>query len=102
MKQTGPLSYKCLLPTGAVVKRHQDQMLSKGTPSHKSPSCLLPPVPMDSTSPTRTLTPTVSPPLLPQSTNPTRTNEEPVVQSSPAVCVRQSLRPRRPVKRLDL
>ena len=77
-------------------------MFSKGTPSPKSPSCVLPPVPMDSNSPKRTLTPNVSPPLLPQSTNPTQTNEEPVVQSSPAVCVRQSSRPRRPVKRLDL
>ena len=71
MKQIGPLSYKCILPTGAVVKRHQDQMLSKGTPSPKSPFCVLPPVPIDSNSPTRTLTPNESPPLLPQSTNPT-------------------------------
>ena len=101
-KQTGPLSYKCILPTGAVVKRQQDQMLSKGTPSPKSPSCVLPPVPIDSNSPTRTLTPNESPSLLPQSTNPTQTNEEPVVKSSPAVRVRQSSRPRRPVTRLDL
>ena len=84
MKQAGPLSYKCILSTGAVVKRHQEQMLSKGTTSPKSPSSVLPPVPIDSNSPTRTLTPNESPPSLPQSTNPTQTNEEPVVQSSPA------------------
>ena len=60
MKQTGPLSYKCILPTGVVVKRHQDQMLSKGTPSPRSPSCVLPPVPIDFNSPTRTITPNES------------------------------------------
>ena len=102
MKQTGPLSYKCMLPTVAVVKKHQDQMLSKGTPSLKSPSCDLPPVPTDSNSPMRTLIPNESIPLLPQSTNPTQASEEPIVQSSTEVCVRQSLHPRRPVKRLDL
>ena len=62
MKQTGPLSYRCIVPTGAVVKRHQDQILYRGTPSPRSPSCVLPPAPIDTNSPTRTFTPNESTP----------------------------------------
>ena len=102
MKQTGPLSYRCILPTGAVVKRHQDQILSRCTPSPRSPSCVLPPAPIDTNFPMKTLTSNESTPSLPQPTNPIQTREEPVVQSSSAVCLRQSSCPRRPVKRLDL
>ena len=102
MKQAGPLSHKCLLPTGAVVKRHQGQMLSRGTPSPRSPSRVLPPAPLGTSSPARTFTPNESTPLPTQTTNPTHTREKPVVQGSLAVCLRWSLCPRRPIKRLDL
>ena len=37
MEQTGPLSYKCTLPTGQVVRRHQDQMLSRTLPDTPIP-----------------------------------------------------------------
>ena len=29
MQQTGPVSYKCVLPSGNVVRRHQDQILNR-------------------------------------------------------------------------
>ena len=32
MKQTGPVSYKCELPEGKVVRRHQDQIHSHTLP----------------------------------------------------------------------
>ncbi|KAK7069526.1 hypothetical protein SK128_019135, partial [Halocaridina rubra] len=33
LKQTGPVSYKCELPEGHVVRHHQDQILIRSTPS---------------------------------------------------------------------
>ena len=33
LQQTGPVSYKCVLPEGNVVRRHQDQILSRSMSS---------------------------------------------------------------------
>ncbi|KAK7078964.1 hypothetical protein SK128_008161, partial [Halocaridina rubra] len=33
LQQTGPVSYKCELPGGHVVRCHQDQILNRSTPS---------------------------------------------------------------------
>ncbi|KAK7086418.1 hypothetical protein SK128_000236, partial [Halocaridina rubra] len=33
LKQTGPVSYKCELPGGHVVRCHRDQILNRSTPS---------------------------------------------------------------------
>ena len=33
LQQTGPVSYKCALPEGNVVRRHQDQILSRSMSS---------------------------------------------------------------------
>ena len=71
----------------AVVKRHQAQILSRGTPSPRPPSRVLPSAPIDTNSPMRAFTPNESTPSLPHSTNrPTaQTREEAVVQSSPTM-----------------
>ena len=36
VQQTGPLSYKCELPEGNVVRRHQDQIHSRSLPMFSS------------------------------------------------------------------
>lgn len=94
-RQTGPLSYKCSLPTGVVVKRHQDQIISR------EPVSLA-----ESLSPT---SPVVSPPLPQQpaefayQARPTvEVPQQPAVTSSPTDAPRRSSRVCRPVERLNL
>ena len=101
-EQTGPLSYRCVLPTGSVVKRHQDQILSRNIPSPKSPAHVISPPTEDATSPIRIFPPNEPTPSPDQISTPSTSGEGSVVQSSPTVCLRRSSRPRRPVERLDL
>ena len=36
LEQTGPVSYKCELLGGQVVRRHQDQILNRSVPTHST------------------------------------------------------------------
>ena len=93
VKQSGPLSYRCETPSGAIVKRHQDQIITRTIPSSptesfeavaNSDSSQEPviPVAVPPSTPTGVLAPSNGPTLSPG--------------------VRRSSRVRRPVVRLDL
>ena len=103
MERTGPLSYRCILPMGVVVKRHQDQMIKRSNSSPESPSRVSSNTTlMDTSSPTRTFTPNEPTPLSTEDTTIGQSKENILVQGSPTVCLRRSSRSRRPVEKLDL
>ena len=99
MEQTGPLSYRCNLPTGGVVKRHQDQILARGPLSLDCSSL--------STSNPQGFSPSkgnvvIGPELSPTpGSSPRHPIPSPKDVSIPS-CSRRSSRLRRPVDRLDL
>ena len=84
-EQTGPLSYRCDLPTGAVLKRHQDQIIS----GHISP-------PKDAII---SETPLVEIPILPK---PEVVEAQVKLPSVSSASPRRSIRTKKPVERLDL
>ena len=85
-QQTGPLSYRCRLPTGEVVKRYQDQIIP-GEPVSLEDSLQL-------TSPTATEGPSALPHQPAESTTPSRPDSLATPRRSSWVC--------RPVERLNL
>ena len=94
LKQTGPVSYKCKLPGGAIVRRHQDQILTRSENA-------VPAAPMKTTVDVSDCVPT-----------PTSTETEPIegvqkdlvsgVPDKLATPVRRSTRVVKPPDRLDL
>ena len=106
VQQTGPLSYKCELEDGGVVKRHSDQLHKRVT----SPQSLTPPLPLESPPevndnvdpPMETPDPPSSPVALPCD-SPKQAESPAVVPQSPAAPQpRRSSRNRKPVTRLNL
>ena len=98
VKQTGPLSYKCEVPSGTVVKRHQDQIIPRNIPPTQLP-VLTPPVADPAGSPAKSLVSNETTPL----SSPSNLNGgEPPSVASPSPCVRRSSRIRRPVVKMDL
>ena len=98
-QQTGPLSYRCSLPSGEVVKRHQDQIIPR-EPVSLAES--LPP----SSPPASVFSPTL--PFPPAAESPSLSQPEFVIPrqseapTSPTPVLRRSSRVRRPVERLNL
>lgn len=99
--QTGPLSYRCALQEGGLVKRHQDQMIPRSTVIHKSPtktSLPITPTVVNVTSPEKPNSPvTCTPVTVPAVASPPK-----AAAKSPAAVVRRSSRNRKPVDRLNL
>ena len=89
-EQTGPLSYKCELPTGGLIKRHQDQIISGSPSPHKDPIMVQPPLRESSEIPDPEVV--EAPRVISQ-------NKPPGVSTASP---RRSSRVRKPVDRLDL
>ena len=100
VSQTGPLSYKCSTPSGRVVKRHQDQVISRSVPVPASaptdpvPPPLLCPVSSPAKSPASE--------VVPSSSSDSPDVVVPPAVTSPSAAVRRSSRVKRPVVKLDL
>ena len=95
-EQTGPLSYKCMLPSG-VVKRHQDQILNRGDPLPLSSTCEQEDV-VSTTTPNYSHPPDVNTTASKVGALPEKALEAPIEQNAP----RRSTRSCRPVVRLNL
>lgn len=92
VKQTGPLSYKCVGSSGNVVKRHQDQIITRKIPQSPSPKETLP-LSVPSFSPVKS-------PEIAHEPSPVQISMEPSSNTLPEV--RRSSRVKRPVVKLDL
>ena len=97
VKQTGPLSYKCELPSGNVVKRHQDQIITRTVPTPPLPA-ETPPVAATASSPAK---PVVSDETMHSST-PSKQGVGSASPTSPSPCIRRSSRVRRSVVKMNL
>ena len=97
--QTGPLSYKCATTSGKIVKRHQDQIITRSVPPSQLPT-QNPPVDITVGSPTKI--PVSEEASLPHSSPSMQSGVEATIISSPSPGIRRSSRIKRPVERLDL
>ena len=95
VKQTGPLSYKCEGPSGNIVKRHQDQIITR----------TVPPSPLLAQTPAVTITAGSADGSVVSDVVTSASTQEgtiPASHTSPSPCVRRSSRVRRSVVKMDL
>ena len=102
-KQTGPVSYRCRLDDGNIVKRHQDQIQTRSLPCPVVDTGIdeMPPLPVVSpVLPVETLgSPHQSPGQHSDQVTVADSSNQPATQFEPC---HRSARQRRPVERLDL
>ena len=97
VKQTGPLSYQCAVPSGKVVKRHQDQIITRTVPTSPLPA-ETPPATASASSPAKSVVSDEAP----HSSTPSKQGVDSASVTSPSPCIRRSSRVRRPVVKMDL
>ena len=96
--QTGPLSYRCTTPSGTIVKRHQDQIITRTVQPQSTVSVSPAALPVSSPPKNSVSEETLSTPTSPS----IQEGLESTIDSSPSPSIRRSSRVKRPVARLDL